>query len=53
MSKRGRVYGAYVLGDTYSTVMEESTSLPLIVYLLYNVILVAALHPLFGADGYY
>ena len=34
------------------TVEYESTSLPLIVYLLYNVVLVTALYPFFGRDGY-
>lgn len=52
ISKKGKIYNSYVQGDMYGTIMEESTAIPLIVYLLYNVILVTCLHPLFGADGY-
>jgi hypothetical protein len=33
------------------TVEHESTALPMIVYLLYNVVLVTVLYPFFGRDG--
>lgn len=34
-----------------ATVTEESTSIPLVVYLLYNVVLVTCAYPLFGGEG--
>lgn len=52
VNKRSKLYNAYVTADMLGTVNDESTAIPLIVYLLYNVILITCLHTLFGSDGY-
>lgn len=41
-----------VEGDMYGTSVEESTSIPLIVYLLYNTILITCAYPFFAGEGY-
>jgi hypothetical protein len=52
LSKRDLIYNHYVYGDTWGTVIEESTSIPLIVYMLYIVVLVTACYSYFSRDGY-
>jgi hypothetical protein len=52
ISKRGKIYLSCVEGDMLGTAIEESTAIPLIVYLLYNSILVTCAYPFFGAEGY-
>lgn len=39
-------------GDTTGVVIEESSAIPLIVYMLYVVLLVTSAHTFFGRDGY-
>ncbi|CAD8185957.1 unnamed protein product [Paramecium pentaurelia] len=51
LSKRGNIYQSCVQGDMLATVVEESTAIPLIVYLLYNIILVTCAYPYFGGEG--
>lgn len=46
------MYLSCVEGDMYGTSVEESTSIPLIVYLLYNTILMTCAYPFFGGEGY-
>lgn len=52
ISKRGKVYLSCVEGDMLGTVNEESTAIPLVVYLLYNVILVVSAQSIFAGEGY-
>lgn len=52
VQKRDANYDNYVNGDIIGTVLDESTAIPLIVYLLYIVLLVSACHTLFARDGY-
>ena len=46
------IYNQYVFGDTAETVIEESTSIPLIVYMLYVVLLITSAYGFFSTDGY-
>lgn len=51
LSKRDVVYNHYVYGDMYGTVMDESTAIPLIVYVFYNLFVVIVCQDLFARDG--
>lgn len=51
VSKRDSIYNYYVLADLHSSVVDESATLPLIVFMLYTVLFIFIGSKYFATDG--